>query len=109
MITDFVSFYSLPSSIIGHYKYKSIKAAYLFYYAPKGLGKDIARNQALIKDALSMAQEAGFDVLNCLELLDNQSFLEELKFGKGDGELHYYLFNYRCRDIEPKNMALVML
>jgi glycylpeptide N-tetradecanoyltransferase len=26
-------------------------------------------------------------------------FLEALKFGAGDGQLHYYLFNYRTQPI----------
>jgi glycylpeptide N-tetradecanoyltransferase len=48
-------------------------------------------------------------VFNCLDLMDNGKFLEELKFAKGDGFLHYYLFNYRCRDVEPSKMGLVLL
>ena len=32
-ITDFFSFYSLPSTIIQHDKHKLLEAAYLFYYA----------------------------------------------------------------------------
>ncbi|KAI8929503.1 acyl-CoA N-acyltransferase [Entophlyctis helioformis] len=99
-VTDFVSFYSLPSSVIGNPKHSSIEAAYLFYYVPRDMGKDVQRTQALIKDALIFARKAGFDVFNCLnEFMDNQSFTEDLKFGKGDGDLHYYLYNYRCRDI----------
>jgi len=30
-----------------------------------------------------------------LTLLDNPLFLNEQKFGPGDGKLHYYLYNYR--------------
>lgn len=30
-----------------------------------------------------------------MTLLDNPLFLEQLKFGAGDGQLHYYLYNYR--------------
>ena len=40
-----------------------------------------------------------FDVFNALTLLDNPLFLEPLKFGAGDGQLHYYLFNYRTPPI----------
>jgi glycylpeptide N-tetradecanoyltransferase len=40
--------------------------------------------------------QAGFDVFNALTLLDNPLFLEEQKFGAGDGSLHYYLYNYRA-------------
>lgn len=36
-----------------------------------------------------------FDVFNGLTLLDNNLFLEDQKFGAGDGQLHYYLFNWR--------------
>lgn len=71
-----------------------INAAYLFYYAPKGLGKDPERNQAIVNDALIMAQSLGFDVMNCLDLLSNSTFLNELKFGRGDGELHYYMYSW---------------
>ena len=31
--------------------------------------------------------------------MDNALFLEEQKFGAGDGQLHYYLFNYRAAPI----------
>jgi len=31
VITDFVSFYHLPSSIMNHPQYKTLKAAYSFY------------------------------------------------------------------------------
>jgi len=40
-----------------------------------------------------------FDVFNALTLLDNPLFLEEQKFGAGDGQLHYYLYNYRTAPI----------
>ena len=43
--------------------------------------------------------KADFDVLNALTLLDNPLFLETQKFGPGDGQLNYYLFNYRTRPI----------
>lgn len=45
-----------------------------------------------------MCQER-FDVMNALTLHDNPLFLEQLKFGAGDGQLHYYLFNYRTAPI----------
>jgi hypothetical protein len=41
----------------------------------------------------SVAQAAGIDVLNCLNIGDNAEHLEALKFGPGDGNLQYYLFN----------------
>ena len=35
-----------------------------------------------------------FDVFNCLNIMDNTQFLQELKFGIGDGVLNYYMYNY---------------
>lgn len=50
-----------------------------------------------------------FDVFNALTLLDNPYFLEEQKFGAGDGQLHYYLYNYRAAPlgggIDARNQA----
>lgn len=91
-ITDFVSFYHLPSAVTGSKFHKEIKACYLYYYAPKFLGENNERIINLINDALIMAQNLGFDVMNCLELLNNGSVLEKLLFGKGDGELHFYMY-----------------
>lgn len=31
--------------------------------------------------------------------MDNSLFLEEQKFGAGDGQLHYYLYNYNANPI----------
>jgi glycylpeptide N-tetradecanoyltransferase len=41
--------------------------------------------------------------------MHNTSFLETLKFGKGDGVLHYYMYNYKAKDIENDRMGLVMM
>lgn len=48
---------------------------------------------------LLTTQQNKFDVFNALTLLDNPLFLEEQKFGAGDGQLHYYLFNWRTSPI----------
>ncbi|KAI8806582.1 glycylpeptide N-tetradecanoyltransferase 1-like protein [Cladochytrium replicatum] len=107
-VTQFASFYSLPSSVIHHPKHTHVRAAYMFYYAPKegGSDKDLI---ALVKDMLILACNNQFDVFNCVHLMDNQKFMEELKFGRGDGLLRYYLYNYRCRELTPEKMGLVML
>lgn len=35
-------------------------------------------------------------MFNALTLLDNPLFLEQQKYGPGDGQLHYYIYNYRA-------------
>jgi len=108
-ITDFVSFYNLPSSIINNPDYKEIKAAYLFYYFQEGMGKKYSATRALINDALIMAKSKNFDVFNCLNLMNNDDILDDLKFGKGDGLLNYYLYNYKCVEVKPKQLGVVLL
>ncbi|KAL8932958.1 MAG: hypothetical protein Q9216_006592, partial [Gyalolechia sp. 2 TL-2023] len=103
-ITDFFSFYCLESSVIKNPKHDSVRAAYMFYYATeaafaeneKGLKE---RLNDLINDALILAKKFNFDVFNALTLLDNPLFLEQQKFGPGDGQLHYYIYNYRAHPI----------
>ena len=49
-----------------------------------------------------------FDVFNALDLMENTSFLEKLKFGIGDGNLQYYLYNWKCPAMVPKKIGLVL-
>lgn len=83
-----------------------MRAAYLFYYAtetvfaPNSTKEDLkTRLNGLINDALILAKKFKFDVFNALTLQDNSLFLAEQKFGGGDGQLHYYLYNYNANPI----------
>ncbi|XP_010445121.1 PREDICTED: glycylpeptide N-tetradecanoyltransferase 1-like [Camelina sativa] len=104
-VTDFCSFYTLPSTILGNPNYTTLKAAYSYY--------NVATRTTftqLMNDALIIAKQKGFDVFNALDVMHNESFLKELKFGPGDGQLHYYLYNYRLRDaLKPSELGLVLL
>jgi len=102
--TDFCSFYSLPSTIIGNAQYKTLNAAYSYYHV--ATKSDL---KTVMNDALIMAVKEGFDVFNALDLLDNETVLKDLKFGVGDGNLHYYLYNWRCHDMPAKQVGLVLL
>jgi len=102
-ITDMVSFYTLPSTVMSHPTHNNLKAAYSFY--------NVATTASwvdLIGDALVLAKKANFDVFNALDLMDNSEFLEKLKFGIGDGNLQYYLYNWRCPTMQPKDVGLVL-
>nr|VZH99866.1 unnamed protein product [Spirometra erinaceieuropaei] len=102
-VTDMCSFYSLPSSVMQNQKYSSLRAAYSFYNFSTKTPWSVLMNQALIK-----AKQLGFDVFNALDLMDNNSFLEDLKFGIGDGNLYYYLYNWRCPSSSPEEVGLVL-
>ncbi|XP_025093637.1 glycylpeptide N-tetradecanoyltransferase 1-like isoform X3 [Pomacea canaliculata] len=102
-ITDFVSFYTLPSTVMHHPTHKLLKAAYSFYNV-SGATPWVD----LMQDALIVAKNMGFDVFNALDLMDNKEFLEKLKFGVGDGFLQYYLYNWRCPSMDTHKVGLVL-
>lgn len=102
-ITDLVSFYTLPSTIMHHPTYRTLKAAYSFY--------NVSTKTPLVElmqDALISARDANFDVFNALDLMDNKEFLEPLKFGVGDGNLQYYLYNWKCPEINSNKIGLIL-
>ncbi|KAI8052247.1 acyl-CoA N-acyltransferase [Syncephalis plumigaleata] len=114
-ITDVASYYSIPSTVIGNAHYKTMEAAYQFYYATDVVFQQDGEQQlgdrlrTLFKDILIKAKEERFDVFNCLNLLDNEEIIEDLKFGPGDGNLNYYLYNWRCHDVPSEKVGLIML
>jgi len=108
-LAGLVSFYHLPSTVIGHTKHKDLRAAYLYYYYTIGPEQGGPTLELLIESALIAARNKGIDVFNCLDLLNNQEFLTNLKFGEGDGYLQYYLYNWNCPAMEPKELGLVLL
>ena len=106
-VTDFFSFYSLPSTVLKQNDgdHKILNAAYSYYNA-----STTGRIKEGIADMLVYAEKHGFDVFNCLDLCANdEEILKELKFGVGDGRLHYYLYNWRIRTIDPKDIGVVLV
>jgi glycylpeptide N-tetradecanoyltransferase len=102
-VTDMVSFYHLPSSILG-FKDEKLHASYSYYNVATSV--DLLD---LMKDALIMANQKGTDVFNALNLMENETFLEELKFGKGDGNLQYYVYNWSSPSMKPGEVGIVLL
>jgi len=102
-LTDFISFYTLPSTVMNHPSHSNIKAAYSFYNV-----STVTPWVDLMGDALVLAKKENFDVFNALDLMDNVEFLEKLKFGIGDGNLQYYLYNWRCPSMQPGGIGLVL-
>jgi len=108
-ITDFVSFYHLNSTILGHPKHKTLNAVYMYYrVATTGAAYSASPPSpstpslhcsphltppppvsltALMQDALVIAKNGGVDVFNALDLMGSAEFLSDLKFGPGDGAL----------------------
>ncbi|CAF1096007.1 unnamed protein product [Adineta steineri] len=99
-ITDFISYYHLPSTIINHPEYKTLNACYMYYYAASRTPLT-----DLVNDCLIQAHNSSFDVFNALDIMNNKEFLKKLKFGDGDGNLQYYVYNWKCPLMPPENMS----
>lgn len=65
----------------------------------------------LLNDALVKARDHRFDVFNALDILENtRELLTDLKFGIGDGNLHYYMFNWRIQEqLQPNEVGLILM
>lgn len=103
-ITDLCSFYHLPSTVIGNDKHNTLKAAYSFYNVATSVPLT-----DLMRDALICARNVQLDVFNALNVMENDRFLKDLKFGIGDGHLQYYLYNWKCAEMSHEDVGLVLL
>ncbi|CAJ1951130.1 unnamed protein product [Cylindrotheca closterium] len=101
-VTDMVSYYHLPSAILG--LDDTLHAAYSYYNIATSMPLE-----DLMRDALILANRTGSDVFNALNLMENESILEELKFGKGDGNLQYYVYNWNAPSMKPADVGIVLL
>lgn len=99
-ITDFISFYALNSSVLNDPHHDKIYAAYAYYNFVKD--NDQARLKQLIRDALILAKNNGFDVFNMTEVLQHSLLRNDLIFKPGDGKLAHYFFNWRIQQV-PSN------
>ncbi|KAK1443986.1 glycylpeptide N-tetradecanoyltransferase [Babesia gibsoni] len=102
-ITDFISFYCLESAIIHNPKLGNLRAAYAYYNIATTIPY-----KALMNKALKYAHENGFEVFNALDMMNNQEIFKDLKFGDGDGCLHYYIYNWHTPSLKPYEIGIVM-
>ena len=126
-MSDFCSFYHLPSTVIGNKQHKKLNAVYSYYNVATSIPL-----LELMRDLLVVARNDGADVVNALDVMDNASVFKELHFGQGwtpnyiikplflelivgmmvrvgDGFLQYYVYNWKCPAMEPSSVGLVLL
>jgi len=128
VVTDLLSFYSVPSLILGEEEkdnaeqYSSngeagansgagtepgaINNAYLYYTVAKTLPIE-----QLVRAGLILAKQLGFDAFTALGIggLPAQLLKPECNFTLGTGILRYYLFNHQCVAKDPGHIAFVAL
>ncbi|XP_038590952.1 glycylpeptide N-tetradecanoyltransferase 1-like isoform X2 [Micropterus salmoides] len=102
-LTGVVSFYSVSSRVLNHPVHTGLRAAHLLYIASTATDP-----VNLMEDMLVLAKSKGFDIFSALDVMDNKSFLEKLKFSISDTSLHYYLYNWMCPDVSPDKVGLVI-
>ncbi|XP_041829594.1 glycylpeptide N-tetradecanoyltransferase 2-like [Melanotaenia boesemani] len=102
-LTDVVSFYSISSRVLNHPVHTGLRAAHLLYVATTTT--DLTE---LMEDTLVLAKSNGFDIFSALNVMDNMTFLEKLKFTVSDKIVHYYLYNWMCPPISPDKIGLVL-
>ncbi|KAF0025425.1 hypothetical protein F2P81_022306 [Scophthalmus maximus] len=102
-LTDVVSFYSVSSRVLNHPVHADLRAAHLLHMASSAT--DLAD---LMEDTVVLAKSKGFDVFSALDVMDNRSFLDKLKFSVSDSSLHYYLYNWMCPSMSPDKVGLVL-
>ena len=103
--TDLCSFYHLPSCVLRNPLHNKLNACYSYYNVAGTVPL-----YDLMKDCMSMAKHReDQDVFNALNLMENEDVFEELKFGRGDGALHYYLYNWKMPLLKSKEIGLVLL
>lgn len=57
-------------------------------------------------DALFSRWQKGYDIFSALDVMDNKSFLEKLKFTVSDKCLHYYLYNWACPSMSSDKVTI---
>jgi len=103
-VTDFCSFYYLPSTVIGNPIHNKLNAVYSYYNVAHTVPLE-----ELFRDMLILARDDGADVFNALDIMENATVFENLKFGCGDGYLQYYLYNWKVATMAPADVGLVLL
>lgn len=87
-----------------HEKHNKLSAVYSYYHVATSMPFE-----ELMMNALVLAKKENADVFNALDLASNGPVLRPLKFGEGDGFLQYYLYNWKCPQLESKDVGLVLL
>lgn len=101
-VTDFLSYYLLSTTVIG--TTTTLLGAYIYYS-----GISTLTSKEMIQEALILAKQEGCDVFTCMDIMDYEGCLKDLKFTLGTGRSHYYVYNWICAEIAPKDVGLILM
>jgi hypothetical protein len=63
----------------------------------------------MIEDVLYLMKNKNIDVVNCLNQMDNNIFINKLKFEEGSGNINSYFYNLACPEITNNQIAMITL
>ena len=99
--TVFFSFFCVSSTVLTpNCKHTEMRNAHLYYHSD-GIGP-------IMNTVLLVAKQEGFDVLTTLDIMDNSAFLKDNKFASSNVELKYYLYNWRCREVQKERLGVIL-
>ncbi len=102
-ITDFVSYYLTDIEIIkGEHKGKTIKKASLYYYSCLN-----ETSYSILKNALISANNNNIDVFCAGGVMEHCDVLKELGFEEFGQDTHYYLYNWKVRNMTNKQVGML--
>lgn len=104
LITDFISFFHLPSQVRNNPKYNDIKVVFGYYYFNYKNSME-----TIISNCLTFFKEMGIDLVNVVDSYDNNSFIEKLKFKKGSADLNFFFYNWNTLEVKNDEFALIMV
>lgn len=90
----FVSFYRIG------YRYKQSGVELEMAYLMHAIGKDS------VHDAVILAKNAGYDVLNSINIGSRD--LDSNKFVEGHSHIHYYLYNWKPGPLTPQDVEVIL-
>lgn len=102
-LTGVVSFHSVFSRVLNHPVHTGLRTAYLLHVA--STDTDV---MDLMEDCLVLAKAKGCDLFSALDFMENQQFLEKLKFSISGKRLHFYLYNWTCPKMNPDKVGFVL-
>ena len=104
MVTDFISFFFIPSKIMNNRKYDEMKKAYVYYYF-----NTITPLEILMENGLYFMKKNNMDIVNCMNQYNNMNFINKLNFIEGNGKLNFYLYNYECQALNNNDIGIIMI
>lgn len=104
-ITDFASFFHLPSTITGNNRYDTLYSAYSYYNVPGSLAA-----HELMENLIIEANYMSKDAFIALNIMDNEKCFERLNFSVGTAGLNYYLYNFSgMNELSRSDIGIVLV